>query len=159
MNQSMASTQQDSMNLSSSNITATATTPTQDPSASKVKDKKEDAAAIYEMQRNYYFGGPTADADDTAKTTVAAKPLKQFAEASDNVPDCPSGSQSGSFVSPGSENKSSFVESAEDEQEASKMPVMPVSSARESKQLDAIVELNYEASSDEEERLLETQAV
>ena len=37
------------------------------------------------------------------------------------------------------------------------MPVMPVNSARESKQLDAIVELNYEASSDEEE-MLETKA-
>ena len=73
----------------------TASNPTQTQSAPKLKEKKEDAAAIYEMQRNYYFGAPAPDTDNTAKTTVAAKPLKHFAEASepfDNVPECPSGS-------------------------------------------------------------------
>ena len=55
-------------------------------------------------------------------------------------------------MSPRSDNN---MDSAEDEQE---MPMLPISSARESKQLDAIVELNYEASSDEED-MLETRAV
>ena len=54
---------------------------TQAQSASKLKEKRDDAAAIYEMQRNYYFGGPAADTDNTAKT----KPLKQFAEASESL--------------------------------------------------------------------------
>ena len=53
----------------------TANNTTQAHSASKLKEKRDDAAAIYEMQRNYYFGAP-ADADNTAKTTIAAKPLK-----------------------------------------------------------------------------------
>ena len=54
---------------------------TQAQSASKLKEKRDDAAAIYEMQRSYYFGGPAADTDNTAKT----KPLKQFAEASEHL--------------------------------------------------------------------------
>ena len=84
----MASTQQDSLIESSSMIPANNTTQAQ--SASRLKEKKDDTAAIYEMQRNYYFGGPAADADNTAKT----KPLKQFAEASetlDNAHDSASG--------------------------------------------------------------------
>ena len=87
MNQSMASTQQDSLNISGSMIPANNTTQAQ--SASKLNEKKDDAVAIYEMQRNYYFGEPAADADSTAKT----KPLKQFAEASeplDSVQELPS---------------------------------------------------------------------
>ena len=73
----MASTQQDSLIESSSMIPANNTTQAQ--SAPKPKEKKDDAAAIYEMQRNYYFGEPAADANNTAKT----KTMKQFAEASE----------------------------------------------------------------------------
>ena len=102
LNQSMASTQQDSTHATSE----------QDGKEEQPGSQKND---IYEMQRSYYFGGATQD-DNTAKNTNASSTnmvSKQFSESI--------GGEGTSF----DEASSSLLEDASDDAlAASKMPVV-----------------------------------
>ena len=103
------------------------------------------------MQRKYYFGGATPETSEP----MVGQP-KKFTEAEElahnsSLAECPDGTHGSSLLS--YEEGSSMLE-GDDSSESLKMPAVQVNACiNNQKPLDAIVELNYEASSDEEEPL------